>query len=359
MMKYFFIGVLLLHGLIHLMGFVKAFDLAPIQGLTQDITRTVGLLWLLAALLLGATAVAFAVNAKWWWLLALTAAALSQFLIFTVWQDAKFGALANLFIVLVALLNLTDANFARTYQQDVQTNLERTRSLSAEILTEADLAPLPPPVQQYLRYVGAVGQPKVVSMRAVLSGEMRSPGKSYFPLTAEQYNFYDEPTRLFFMQGRMFGVTVPGYHRYQGDQATMDVRPFGLLPIVKQAGDVMFTADTVTLFNDMCLLAPATLIDRRITWETIDEMTVQATFTNQGVTISAILYFNEAGQLINFVSEDRWDITTMRQYPFSTPVSQYRNLNGFNLPTYGELIWHYPEGDFIYGKLEVNDVFYN
>jgi hypothetical protein len=60
--------------------------------------------------------------------------------------------------------------------------------------------------------------------------------------------------------------------------------------------------------------------------------------------------------LVNFISEDRWAVADMKQYPFSTPVSNYRNINGYNLPTYGEAIWHYPDGEFIYGKIEIKDI---
>ena len=41
------------------------------------------------------------------------------------------------------------------------------------------------------------------------------------------------------------------------------------------------------------------------------------------------------------------------------PVSQYRNFTGYTLPTYGEVIWHYPDGDVVYGKLEIRSVAYN
>ena len=99
---------------------------------------------------------------------------------------------------------------------------------------------------------------------------MREKGKDWFKATSVQYNFFDEPTRLFFMKGKMFGMTVPGYHRYVEANATMDIRLFGLFPIVKQSGDIMNKAETVTLFNDMCLMVPATLIDKRIQWEPID-----------------------------------------------------------------------------------------
>ena len=88
----------------------------------------------------------------------------------------------------------------------------------------------------------------------------------------------------------------------------------------------------------------------------MDELTAKATFTNHGISITATLYFNTEGQLVNFISEDRWAVADMKQYPFSTPVSNYRNINGYNLPTYGEAIWHYPDGEFIYGKIEIKDI---
>jgi hypothetical protein len=54
--KYLFILLVLLHGLIHLMGFAKAFDLASFEQLRVPISPAVGLLWLAAALLFVASA---------------------------------------------------------------------------------------------------------------------------------------------------------------------------------------------------------------------------------------------------------------------------------------------------------------
>jgi hypothetical protein len=106
-------------------------------------------------------------------------------------------------------------------------------------------------------------------------------------------------------------------------------------------------------------LTPASLIDDRIQWEAIDDRKVKAIFTNQGISITATLFFNQQGQLINFVSNDRTAVSDMKEYPFLTPVSEYKNINGFNLPTYGEAIWRYPEGDFTYGKFRLQDIEYN
>jgi hypothetical protein len=97
------------------------------------------------------------------------------------------------------------------------------------------------------------------------------------------------------------------------------------------------------LFNDMCFLAPGALIDENIEWEAIDSTTAKATFTNQGNTIKATLYFNDKGELVNFSSEDRAesaDGKTFTHYRWTTPLSNYRNFDGRKLASYGEAIWH-------------------
>lgn len=93
----------------------------------------------------------------------------------------------------------------------------------------------------------------------------------------------------------------------------------------------------------MCLMAPAALIDKRIEWTDIDSLSSKATFTNGINKITATLYFNELGQLINFISDDRYAIGDMKQYRFSTPVKDYTQINGRNIWNYGETIWHYPD----------------
>ena len=106
-------------------------------------------------------------------------------------------------------------------------------------------------------------------------------------------------------------------------------------------------------------MAPADLISKDIKWEEVDENQVKAHFTNDGITISAKLYFDNDGALINFYSDDRIDITDKKAYGFSTPISGYEEQNGYMMPTYGEAIWHYPEGVFVYGKFEIQSIRYN
>jgi hypothetical protein len=103
MVRTVFTIVLIIHGLIHLMGFAKAFGLAELPQLAQPISRGLGVLWLLGALFLVATAVAVWLWPSGWWLLGGLALILSQIVILSSWRDAKFGTLANL-VLLVGLL---------------------------------------------------------------------------------------------------------------------------------------------------------------------------------------------------------------------------------------------------------------
>lgn len=358
-MKFIIAVLILFHGLIHFMGFAKALNYGDMKQLTIPISKPVGMMWMATAFIFIATVILFLMKKEYWWMIAVPAVIISQIVIVMSWKDAKFGTIANILILIVAILSWGSSHFENVFRKDVAANLQKSNALAAEVLSETDIQHLPPLVKRYLTYVGVVNKPKVKNVQILFEGKMRDKGKDYFSFNSEQYNFFYEPTRLFFMKGKMSGIIVPGYHRYVNGTATMDIRLFGLFPVVQKSGDVMNKAETVTLFNDMCLLAPATLIDKRIQWQPSDSNSVKAVFTNRGITISAVLYFNSEGQLINFISTDRIAVSDMKSYPFSTPVHAYKNINGFNLMSEGDAVWHYPEGDFVYGKFKLKDLKYN
>ncbi len=357
-MKIAFLLILLIHGLIHLMGFVKALGLAEIEQLSRPISKPLGWVWLLTALLFMATFLFFLLKKEAWPALAIMTIIISQILIFTVWTDAKYGTIANMIILLAAVIGWASINFENSYEKDVRAAMQAT-AISDKLITEKDLEPLPEPVQKYLRYVGVVGKPKIYNVKIEFEGEMRDRDKDWFKFTSEQYNFFDSPTRLFFMKAKVNGLPTNGFHRYKKKGASMHIKVLCLIPVVDIDKPELFKTETVTFFNDLCLFAPAALIDKRVTWETLDDTSAKATFKTNNTSISAFLYFNEKGQLVNFISEDRISVDEMKTYPFSTPASNYKNMKGYNLATHGEAIWHYPDEEFVYGKFDVKSVQYN
>ena len=274
--------------------------------------------------------------------------------------------IAVLIIVLIftaSVLFIKAQGLKKDYQGDVKQGLEQLRPLDNQILTAEDTKHLPPPVQKYLAYTGVIGKDTVQNVRVVIDGRFRpDPQKGMVPMVSEQYNFFEKPARFYYIKLKMFGIPVVGLHEYKEAKASMRIKIASLLKVADAKGKIMNKAETVTIFNDMCLLAPASLIDKRITWETIDPLTVKANFTNAGVSISALLYFNEKGELIKFVSDDRYCTTAgkeFRQARWTTPVSAYKEFNGVKLASYGEAIWNLPEGDYCYAQINIKEVAYN
>ena len=75
--------------------------------------------------------------------------------------------------------------------------------------------------------------------------------------------------------------------------------------------------------------------------------------------MSAVLSFDEDGQLVDFVSDDRLASTPdggFVSWRWSTPISSFGTFGPLRLMRTGEGRWHPPGGDFVYIELEVLDV---
>lgn len=363
-MKVLFLIIFAIHGLIHLAGFAKAFNLAELSQLTRFISKTAGIMWLLAALLFLSSMGLLVLKKPEWWMVAIVAVVLSQIIIIQSWTDAKYGTILNFIILLpiiVSFMNTLPSSFKNTYNTKVQIRLNAIDDTS--FVSEEDIKHLPEPVSKYLHYVGAVGKRKVHNFRAVFHGRMKFKMESnWTDIYSRQYNFFDEPSRLFYIESKMFGIPFDGLHLYIGDSATMQIKVASIFKVVDAKGEKMNQSETVTMFNDMCLMAPATLIDKKIQWEKIDTHTAKAKFTNKSNTITALLYFNEEGGLINFISNDRYhssDGKAYNNYKWSTPVKNYIDIDGRKFPAFAEAIWHTPEGEFSYANFYIKEIEYN
>ena len=271
------------------------------------------------------------------------------------------GAVA-LAAVAIAALGRAPWSFRAEFRRDVAAALAAPRAAVA-MVTEADLAPLPAAVQRYLRFVGVVGKPRVWNYRVRFRGRMRNgPGSAWMRITARQRSFVEPAARLFYITASMLGVPAVAYHRYVGPSATFRVRLLSLLTVVDAEGPEMDRGETVTLFNDMCLLAPATLIDPGIAWQELDPERVRATFTNAGHTVAAELAFDESGALVDFTSDDRSRTADGKRYErlrWSTPVRAWRDFGGVRLAAHGDACWDAPAGRFAYAEFDILSVEYN
>lgn len=251
----------------------------------------------------------------------------------------------------------------KSFNFEVRSALDQSMELKTKILSESDIQNLPPIVQKYIRTTGFIGKEKVKNFRAEFNGGFRTSSREKFsPLHSVQYNFYHEPLRLFYMVARKMGIPAVALHVYRKQTVSMLIKVLGIFKVTEAKGREMDKGETVTFLNDMCFLAPATLIDKNISWEEIDNTTVEAHFRNGNIDISATLYFKENGELINFVSNDRYETTdgkTFQNYTWLTPVTGYSMKNGHYLPASARIIYKRPDEDFCYGEFNLQKIEYN
>lgn len=95
-----------IHGLLHLLGFVKAFRLARLDQMPHPISRINGIFWFVAACLVITTGLLFYFFVDGWWMVGLASVAVSEYVIIQDWEDAGLGSTLNILILLISIIGL-------------------------------------------------------------------------------------------------------------------------------------------------------------------------------------------------------------------------------------------------------------
>lgn len=218
---------------------------------------------------------------------------------------------------------------------------------------EKELDGLPEPVQRYLRYAQIIGKEKVRTVRLKQKGFFRTkPDKKWMPLQAEEYYTVDPPAFLWYGRIRMFPlVTLAGIDKFYNGKGSLVIKLFSAFTVASSQGEECDQAELVRYLNEMIWFPSAFLRDN-IQWEPIDSDSARATINVDGVTASADLYFNQKGQMTNFVAERYMGINggaILKKW--STPFEKYAEINGVMVPVKGEGVWKLSTGDFSYIKI--------
>jgi hypothetical protein len=233
----------------------------------------------------------------------------------------------------------------------------------SKMITEADLAPLPEPVQRYLRFVQILGKPRVKCAKVRQTGLMRtSPEQKWMPVEATQYTtLAGQLSRTWYARIKMGSLTLlNGFDRYDKGSGHMLIRLLSLLPVVDVRGPEIDLSALIIFINDM-VMWPAAFLSDFIHWEAINATSAELQVDLYGRQFSAVAHFNELGEMVNFITEDRYRTAGKgsKQDRWSTPLRHYHEVNGLRIPSEGDAIWHLPEGDFPYIRVSIDQVVYD
>lgn len=105
MLQFILLSTLVIHGLIHFIGFGEAFQLLPTPQFTRHVSKLFGILWLGAGLIFLVVFVLAILQLSGWWYFLLAASITSQILIILYWHDAKYGSIPNIILVMIFLIH--------------------------------------------------------------------------------------------------------------------------------------------------------------------------------------------------------------------------------------------------------------
>lgn len=359
MLKTVFILVIAVHGLIHLLGFVKASDITNITELNIPISKPMGIAWLAATVLFLTTAVLYIMSYRFWPFIAIIAVILSQIIVFTAWGDAKFGTIANVIILLVALPAAGDWFFNSKVSSEQKHLLEQISQPEDQRVQEEDLQHLPEIVQTWLTYSGVVGKPEATFVRLKQTGEMKtSPEGRWMDFSAVQYFDVKSTSFNWKVDVKMMPlISLTGRDKLKDGQGEMLIKLLSLVNVVNEKQtDQINSGSLIRFLGEICWF-PSAALNENLAWVELDGTSAKATLTTKDQEVSGTFRFEENGALKSFEADRYYggaEDAELRKW--LVEVVDFTSFDDYRIPNKLTVTWKLPEGDFTWLKLEIEDL---
>lgn len=220
-------------------------------------------------------------------------------------------------------------------------------------VTDADLAPLPPPAQRWLRRAGVVGQSRTWSFRVQFQGRFRlGADKPWLRAEAWQYSTALVPARAYVMRLDLGPVPMFGLDTYARGRGRMVGRMLGVVKVADGAGPELDLGELTTYLNDAVMLAPSSLLVPAVTWGAVDDTSFDVAITDAGLTSTGRVRLDDDDRPCDFVTDDRFADTPggLVRAPWSTPHTEWVGRDGRRFPDGGRAVWHLADGELEYAR---------
>jgi hypothetical protein len=351
-MRYFFAILFFLHGLISLMGFLKAFNLFELKQFEATISKAAGICWLIASILLFIVAIQALSKSELFWVAGGVALIASQLLLFWFWKDAKYGTIINVILLLLVVINFSMWNHHRNA---LQKGGELVASCKPLRINEND--DLPTKIQHWLENVGALESEAPASVEFTQKGKMRlAPDKSWIGFNANQYVRLNDPAFLWATRvGDGEIMQFSGVDRFEKGTGSMHIALFGLFNVVDAKGPEMDQGTAVRYLAEI-VWYPWLAKSKWIKWEKADDQRVKAVFSLNSLRVEGVFTFNKEGFPVQFKAM-RYNEEMKKMIPWRVDIDEgsFKKKGDVLIPTKASVSWEYKIGDFHWLDLEVLD----
>jgi len=305
----------------------------------------------------------YVIKNEFWWLSAIIGVLVSQALIVTFWQDAIFGTIANVIVLLAAIVAFAEYSFDHKVSLEIDNMFSQNRFEEHPTITSESIMSLPAPVQKWITSSGLIGKEPIHTVRLKQKAKIKmKPGQeNWTDAYAEQYFTVDKPAFVWKVNMKMMPfVEIVGWDRFMDGKGGMLIKILSMIPVLNSSDNEKINTGTIQRFLAEIVWFPSAAISPYITWESIDNFSVKATMTYKGSTGSGIFYFDENGNFIKFSAQRYMGVekdATLKEWVIT--AKENKVINGIKIPVKAEATWKLESGDWTWLKLEITDIEFN
>lgn len=228
-----------------------------------------------------------------------------------------------------------------------------------EVYSEKDFEKLPLQLRSYFKAAGFIGKPKESNLQIIYDNALikMDASSKWKKINCDHLLFSNPHVRIVYLKAHLLGI-IPfeGRDKYKAGRGNMLGMVAKLIKIFDVSDKEMNRSALVTFLSEI-LFMPSVCLSDSITWQQIDSSSINATLLDSGMTATGVFQFNDAGQFVKFTTNDRFDGRISR--PWTLKFEDYKNYNGYHLPSKGIATWEYPEYEFYYFIAHLKDYQYN
>ena len=362
-MKILFMIILIIHGLIHLLGFLKAFLLAELNEITNPVSKSLGLLWLLTSLILVSAGTMLFLKNPIWWLIAIIGVLLSQVLIIVFWNDCLYGTIPNILILIVSLFGLAHFNFEKKINEEVAYTLAKVSKEVPPPISAKDISTLPEPVQKWLTVAGVLEKVPIQSVYIKQNYliKLKPEQKDWYQTSAEQYATVNPPSFVWRAEMEMMpAITAFGRDKFIEGKGEMVFKLLSIIPVANDGPNPQINEAALQRFLGEMVWYPSAAISEYVTWKDTGPQTAIATMNLDGLSGSGIFTFGENGHVRSFSAlRYRGSGSEAKRCEWAVNITATKEFDGVKVPAKGEVTWRLESGDWTWAKFEILDCEFN
>jgi hypothetical protein len=225
---------------------------------------------------------------------------------------------------------------------------------------------LPEPVRRYLRYAIPAGAPAIRTVHLRHAGFFRTkPNAPWLPIRGEQYFTTGRPGFVWNATVRMKPFFWPFFEidardRLFEGRGNMLVKLASTFTVADATGLEIDQGSSLRWLAETAWF-PYAVVSDAIRWEAIDAHSARATLVQDGLPATAVFEFDDEGKpkilrASRYYSDGN---APAKLLPWTGRYLEYREFGGFRVPSYVEVSWQLPEGEFSYARFRVTEIRYS